>query len=79
MKSICKYTARCYIFHISYFILDLNLEINLFADFGPGLLQPVDGTAVEGRGDLQHTVVVVEAATDICHRQPLLNGAGSGA
>lgn len=52
---------------------------NLFADFGPGLLQSVDGAAVESRGDLQHTVVVVEAATDIGHRQPLFYGAGPGA
>lgn len=52
---------------------------NLLADFCPGLFQPVDGAAVEGRGDLQHSVVVVEAATDVGHRQPLLYGAGPGA
>lgn len=44
------------------------MDSNLFADFCPGLLQPVDGAAVESRGDLQHSVVVVEAATDISHR-----------
>ena len=51
----------------------------LLADLGPGLLQPVDGAAVEGGGDLQHAVVVVEAAADVGHGHPLLYGAGSRA
>lgn len=55
------------------------LDSNLFADFCPGLLQPVDGAAVESGGDLQHSIVVVEAATDISHRKPLFYGAGPGA
>ena len=50
--------------------------IYLLADLGPGFLQPVDGTAVEGGGDLQHAVVVVEAAADVGHGHPLLNGVG---
>lgn len=52
---------------------------NLFADFCPCLLQPEDGAAIERRGDLQHSVVVVEAAADIGHSQPLFDGAGPGA
>lgn len=55
------------------------MDSNLFADFCPGLLQSVDGAAVERGGDLQHAVVVVEAATDIGHGQPLFDGAGPGA
>lgn len=54
-------------------------DSDLFADFGPRLLQPVDGAAVQSGGDLQHAVVVVEAATDVGHRQPLFYGAGPGA
>lgn len=53
--------------------------MHLLADFGPCLLQPVDGTAVEGGGDLQDTIVVVEAAADVGYSHPLLYGAGSGA
>jgi len=52
------------------------LRVYLLADFGPGLLQPVDGAAVQGGGDLQHAVVVVEAAADVGHGHPLLDGAG---
>ncbi len=55
------------------------MDSNLFADFRPGLLQPVDGAAIESRGDLQHSVVVIEAATNISNRQPLFDGAGPGA
>ena len=49
------------------------------ADFGPGLLKSVDGAAVQRGGDLQHAVVVVEAAADVGHGHPLLYGAGPGA
>ena len=52
---------------------------HLFADFGPSLLQTVDGAAIEGRCDLQHPIVVVQTATDVCHSNPLFNGAGSRA
>lgn len=54
-------------------------EAHLFADLSPGLLQAVDGAAVERRCDLQHPVVVVETATDVGHGHPLLYGAGPGA
>lgn len=60
-------------------LLKPSRDPDLFADFGPGLFQPVDGAAVERGGDLQHAVVVVEAAADVGHRQPLLYGAGPGA
>ena len=53
--------------------------MHLLADFGPCLLQPVDGASVEGGGDLQDTIVVVEAAANVSHSHPLLYGAGSGA
>lgn len=54
-------------------------HFHLLADFSPGLLQAVDGAAVEGRRDLQHPVVIVEAAADVGHGHPLLDGAGPGA
>lgn len=47
----------------------------LLGDLEPGFLQAEDGTAVEGGGDLQHGVVVVQAAADIRHGHPLLDGA----
>lgn len=49
---------------------------HLFADFHPGLLQTIDGAAIECRRDLQYSVVVVETAADISHSNPLLYGAG---
>lgn len=52
---------------------------HLFADFSPGLLQSVDGATVEGWRDLQHSVVIIEAAADVRHSDPLLYGAGPGA
>lgn len=54
-------------------------HFHLLADFSPGLLQAVDGAAVEGGRDLQHPVVIVEAAADVSHGHPLLYGAGPGA
>lgn len=54
-------------------------EAHLFADLSPGLLQAVDGAAVERRCDLQHPVVVVETAADVGHSHPLLYRAGPGA
>lgn len=51
----------------------------LFADFSPCLLQTVDGAAIERRRDLQHSVVVVQTATDVRHGDPLLDGARSRA
>ncbi len=53
-----------------------NSLFHLFADFGPGLLQTVDGTAIECRCDLQYSVVVVETAADVSHGNPLLYGVG---
>lgn len=50
--------------------------LHLFADFSPGLLQTVDGAAIERRRDLQDAVVVVETAADVSHSDPLLYGAG---
>lgn len=47
----------------------------LLGDLEPGFLQAEDGTAVEGGGDLQHGVVVVQAAADVRHGHPLLDGA----
>lgn len=55
------------------------MSLDLFADFDPGLFQPVDGAAVEGGGNLQHAVVIIEAPADVGHSQPLLYGAGPGA
>lgn len=48
---------------------------HLLGDLQPGFLQAEDRAAVEGGGDLQHGVVVVQAAADIGHRHPLLDGA----
>ena len=53
--------------------------LHLFADLGPGLLQTVDGAAIQRGGDLQNSVVVVEAAADVGHSDPLLDGVGPGA
>ena len=47
----------------------------LLGDLEPGFLQAEDGTAVEGGGDLQHRIVVVQAPADVRHRHPLLDGA----
>lgn len=60
-------------------ILNFCMPVYLLADFSPGLFQPVYGTAIESRCDLQHAVIVVEAATDICNCQPFLNWVGPGA
>lgn len=56
-----------------------HLLPHLFADFSPGLLQTVDGATVEGGRDLQYSIVIVEAAADVRHSDPLLYGAGPGA
>lgn len=46
---------------------------HLLGDFQPGLLEAEDGAAIERGCDLQHGVVVVEAAADVSHRHPFLN------
>ncbi len=46
---------------------------HLFGHFEPGLLQTEDGAAIEGWGDFQHGIVVMETAADIGHRHPLLH------
>lgn len=46
----------------------------LLGDLEPGFLQTEDGTAVEGGGDLQHRIVVVQAPADVRHCHPLLDG-----
>lgn len=46
---------------------------DLLGNFEPGPLEAEDGAAVERGRDLQHGVVVVEAATDVRHRHPLLH------
>lgn len=51
----------------------------LFADFSPSLLQTVDGAAIERRCDLQHSIVVIQTATDVRHSDPLLYRTGSRA
>lgn len=51
---------------------------HLLGDFEPRLLQPEDGAAVHGRGNLQHGVVVVQAAAYVGHGHPLLDGACPG-
>lgn len=54
-------------------------ENDLFTDFSPGFFQPVDGTAVQGRGDLQYAVVIVQTAAYIGYGHPFLYGARPGA
>ena len=49
------------------------IDCYLLGDFEPGLLEAEDGAAVERGRDLQHGVVVVEAATDVSHRHPFLD------
>lgn len=83
-QSLCLKIMKKRVFFFStqmwYYFQQLSerRRINLFADFCPGLFKPVDGTAFECSIDLQYSVVVIEAATDVSHCQPLLNGAGSG-
>ena len=43
----------------------------LLGYFLPRLLESIDGTVDEGGTDLQHTVVVVHAATDVGDGRPL--------
>lgn len=52
---------------------------HLLGNLGPCLLEPVDGAAVERRGDFQHPIVVVQTPADIGHCHPLLDGVGPGA
>lgn len=47
-------------------------DTHLLGNLEPGLLEAEDGAAVEGGGDLQHGVVVVETATDVGHSHPFL-------
>lgn len=47
-------------------------DTHLLGNLEPGLLEAKDGAAVEGGGDLEHSVVVVETATDVGHSHPLL-------
>ena len=49
----------------------------LFGEFLPGFLQPVDRAVDKGSTDLQHTVVVVHAAADVCDGGPLLDAGHS--
>ena len=51
----------------------LLLSACLFRNFLPSLSQSVDGAVDERGADLQHAVVVVHTATDVCDRRPLLN------
>ena len=44
------------------------------ADLSPGGLEPEDGGAGEGGADLEDSVEVVEAAADVGHGRPLLQG-----
>lgn len=46
---------------------------HLLGHFEPGLLEPEHRAAVEGGGDLQHSVVVMETAADVRHSHPLLH------
>lgn len=45
----------------------------LLGHFEPGLFEAEHRAAVEGRGDLQHSVVVMETAADVRHCHPLLH------
>lgn len=56
-----------------------HADAHLLGHLGPGFLQPVDGGPVQGWGDLQHAVVVVQASANVCHRHPLLNCVGTRA
>lgn len=53
-------------------------DAHLLGNLEPGLLEAEDGAAVEGGGDLEHGVVVVETATDVGHRHPFLYDRYSG-
>lgn len=48
---------------------------HLLRNFEPCLFETEDGAAVDGGGDLQHSIVVVQAATYVGHSHPLLDGA----
>ena len=56
-------------------LIELVRVADLLGDFEPGLLEAEDRAAVQGGGDLQHSVVVVETAADVGHRHPLLQHA----
>ena len=45
---------------------------DLLGELLPGLLESVHGAVDEGSTDLEHAVVVVHAATDVCDGAPLL-------
>lgn len=47
-------------------------DTHLLGNLEPGLLETEDRAAVEGGGDLQHGVVVVETAADVCYSHPFL-------
>lgn len=44
----------------------------------PGLLESEHNVVVEGGADLQHAVEVVQAARDVRHCGPLLDGGNAG-
>lgn len=47
-------------------------DTHLLGNLEPGLFEAEDRAAVEGGGDLEHSVVVVETATDVGHSHPFL-------
>ncbi len=47
-------------------------DTHLLGNLQPGLLEAEHRAAVEGGGDLEHGVVVVETATDVGHSHPFL-------
>ena len=53
---------------------NFEYKTDRFADLGPGGLEPEGGGAGEGRADLEDSVEVVEAAADVGHGRPLLDG-----
>lgn len=44
----------------------------LLGNFEPSLLEAEDRAAVEGGGDLEHGVIIVETATDVGYSHPFL-------
>lgn len=45
---------------------------HLLGNLEPSLFEAEDRAAVKGGGDLQHSIVVVETATDVSHSDPFL-------
>lgn len=48
---------------------------HLLRNFEPCLLESEDCAAVDGGSDLQHSIVVVQAAANVGNSHPLLDGA----